>query len=128
MLRRNPPLRSRGTGEGVVSIEGVAKESKCPASEIGGAGRDGGFAPPASPRKTFGCPLVIEVVEEYVGLGLRHGDPAIRVDGEPCEDDLQLRVTWKVVTVVTGRAEEIGVEPAIVSVLSLLRVWVADSG
>ena len=72
------------------------------------------FAPPASPRKTFGCPLVIEVVEEYVGLGLRHGDPAIRGDGEPCEDDLQLRVTWKVVTVVTGRAEEIGVEPAIV--------------
>ena len=72
--------------------------------------------------------LVIEVVEKYLGLGLRHCDPAIRVDGEPCDDDLQLRVTWKVVTVVTGRAEEIGVEPAIVSVLSLLRVLVADSG
>ena len=79
------------------------------------------------PRKTFGCPLFIEVVEQYVGLGLRHRDPAIRVDREPCDDDLQLRVTWKVVTVVTGRAEEIGVEPAIVSVLSLLRVWVAES-
>jgi hypothetical protein len=59
---------------GSSSAVGVAKESKCPASEIGGAGRDGGSAPPTSPRKTFGCRLLIEVVEEYVGLGLRHGD------------------------------------------------------
>ena len=66
-------------------------------------------------------------MEEDCGVGLRHGEPAIRVDGEPCDDDLQLCVTWEVVTVVTGRTEEIGiVEPAIVSVLSLLRVWVAD--
>ena len=67
-------------------IEGVAKESKCLASEID-AGPDGG-ALPSTPRKTLGCPLLIEVVEEYFGLGLRHGDPAIRVDGEPCDDDV----------------------------------------
>ena len=55
-------------------------------------------------------------------------EPSIRVDGEPCDDDMQLRVTGKVVTVVTGRMEEIQkVEPAIISVLSLLRVGVADS-
>ena len=71
---------------------------------------------------------VVEVLEEYCGLGLRHGEPSIRVDGEPCDDDMQLRVTGKVVTVVTGRTEEIRkVEPAIISVLSLLRVGVADS-
>ena len=66
---------------------------------------------------------VVEVLEEYFGLGLRHGAPSIRVD-----DDMRLRVTGKVVTVVTGRTEEIRkVEPAIISVLSLLRVGVADS-
>ena len=70
----------------------------------------------------------MEVLEEYFGLGLRHGEPFIRVDGEPCDDDMQLRVSGKVVTVVTGRTEEIRkVEPAIISVLSLLRVGVADS-
>ena len=66
----------------------------------------------------------MEVLEEYFGLGLRHGEPSIRVDGEPCDDDMQLRVTGKVVTVVTGRTEEIRkVEPAIISVLGLLRVF-----
>ena len=43
-------------------------------------------------------PVLVEVLEEYSGLGLRHGEPAIRGDGEPCDDDLQLRVTGKVVT------------------------------
>ena len=70
----------------------------------------------------------MSVLEEYFGLGLWHGEPSIRVDGEPCDDDMQLRVTGKVVTVVTGRTDEIRkVEPAIISVLSLLRVGVADS-
>ena len=70
----------------------------------------------------------MEVLEEYFGLGLRHREPSIRVDGEPCDDDIQLRVIGKVVTVVTGRTEEIRkVAPAIISVLSLLRVWVANS-
>ena len=47
----------------------------------------------------------MEVLEEYFGLGHWHGEPSIRVDGEPCDDDAQLRVTGKVVTVVTGRTE-----------------------
>ena len=33
--------------------------------------RDGTFAPLA----TFGCPVVVDVLEEYFGLGLRHGEP-----------------------------------------------------
>ena len=87
--------------------------------------RDGTFAPLA----TFGCPVVVDVLEEYFGLGLRHVATSIKVDGEPCDDDVQLRVTGNVVTVVTSRTtEEIRkVEPAIISVLGLLRVWVADS-
>ena len=69
----------------------------------------------------------MEVLEEYFGLGLRHGEPSIRGDVEPCDGDVQLRVTGKVVTIVTGRTGKIRkAEPAIVSVLSLLRVWVAD--
>ena len=55
--------------------------------------------------QTLGRPVVLEVLEEYSGPGLCHGEPTIRVDGEPCDDDLQLRVNGKVVTVVTGRPE-----------------------
>ena len=67
---------------------------------------------------SFGCRVVVEVLEEYFGLGHWHGEPSIRVDGERCDDDAQLRVTGKVVTVVTGRTEGIRfVAPAIISVL-----------
>jgi len=62
---------------------------------------------PCDVRPDLWCPVVVEVLEEYFGLGLRHGEPSIRVDGEPCDDDMQLRVAGKVVTVVTGRTEEI---------------------
>ena len=62
-----------------VQVYGFTKESECPARA---------FAPLVSPGKTFGRPLLVGVREEYAGLGLRHGEPAIRVDGEPCDDDL----------------------------------------
>ena len=93
--------------------------------EAGGAGRRPGLSgEPCCPHGRpglLGCHVVVEVLEEYFGLGLRHGEPSTRGDGEPCDDDMQLRVTGKVVTVVTGRTEEIQkVEPAIILELSLL--------
>ena len=100
-------------------VDGITGESEGPACA---------FAPRAWPGKTSGRPFLVEVLEEYSNLRLRHGDPVIRGDGEPCDDDLQLHVTGKVVMVVTGRMEEIRIEdPAIVSVLGLLRFWVADN-
>ena len=70
------------------------------------------------PTRPLGARFFVEVLEECSWLQLRHGGPAISVEGEPGDDGLHLRFTGKVVTEVAGRTEEIGVvEPAIVSVL-----------
>jgi len=60
------------------------------------------------PGKTFGRPILVEILEECSCLQLRHSEPAMSFEGEPGDDGLHLRVTGKVVTEVAGRTEEIG--------------------